>query len=221
MAGMSANAGLSLVTSLHCAAMCGPLVIAVLAKDRRVRPSHVLLYNLGRGVSYAAAGLTIGSISGTFASLVPNLGPLIALLAGVVILVYALKLWFPEALVMPQFALFRTGTSYVARKAQRWPYNLQAFLLGLLTVLLPCMTLSPALVASIGTQSAMKGMAYMLSFFVGTLPVMILTPLLPNAIKVRLSKRAERLLITGFLVVSAAITFLRAFPDIHHHLHKF
>src|SRR5215212_611248 len=60
---------LGLVGSLHCAAMCGPLVVAVSNAGGTRLPfgTSRLVYNSGRIATYAAIGLLFGAVGKTFA----------------------------------------------------------------------------------------------------------------------------------------------------------
>ncbi len=63
---LSAIATASLLGSLHCVGMCGPLAIWAAGADRSSRGTSVWLstglYHLGRGVTYAIAGVVAGSL---------------------------------------------------------------------------------------------------------------------------------------------------------------
>lgn len=63
---LSAIATASLLGSLHCVGMCGPLAIWAAGADRSSRGTSVwlstALYHLGRGVTYAVAGVIAGSL---------------------------------------------------------------------------------------------------------------------------------------------------------------
>lgn len=63
---LSAIATASLLGSLHCVGMCGPLAIWAAGADRSSRGTSVWLstglYHLGRGVTYAVAGVIAGSL---------------------------------------------------------------------------------------------------------------------------------------------------------------
>src|SRR5690349_5956188 len=59
--------GLSLVASLHCAQMCGPIVLSIGFIDPRKR--SCVAYNAGRILTYSALGAIAGFIGGAFGSL--------------------------------------------------------------------------------------------------------------------------------------------------------
>ena len=60
---------LGLVGSLHCAVMCGPLVLAVsrMGAARLPATASQLIYHAGRIAAYCAIGALFGAVGKTFA----------------------------------------------------------------------------------------------------------------------------------------------------------
>ena len=164
----------------HCAAMCGPFVLAQVAAGgsleggRLVRLSGALLlpYHLGRGLGYAALGGVAGGFAAA-AALQPWLAwmpPLLLLLAALAMLAQAL----PALAMRLPHGGFPGGI--IARRAgpllQR-PGPGRSFLLGLLLSALPCGLLYGALAGAAGSGSALAGALSMAAFVAGTLPALI------------------------------------------------
>ncbi|MBC7266574.1 MAG: sulfite exporter TauE/SafE family protein [Coriobacteriia bacterium] len=170
--------GIGLVTSVHCVAMCGPLVLTYAVKGAdeasglaRLTP-HVL-YHAARLTSYVVVGLLMGSIGDLL-----GLGGIrgwVTLAAGFAMVLLGLQMTgrFPAlsrlmprtpAFVMRALKRLRGGSSRAG-----WATPV-AF--GLVTGLMPCGPLISAQVAAAGTGSAAGGALAMLGFGLGTMPLM-------------------------------------------------
>lgn len=164
---------LGIVGSLHCVGMCGPLALSLPVHqfDTQRKWMAILLYNVGRLLTYALLGIGLGSCGHLFAWW--GLQQTISILAGVMILI----------LLLSQFSL-ADRISYVAGFQDWVNRNLvRAFhkagrpgsflLIGLLNGLLPCGLVYAAIAASVATMHSAQGLALMLSFGLGTFPMMI------------------------------------------------
>jgi len=175
----------SLVGSLHCAGMCGPLALVAVGAGPGSRPGAVLraqvAYNGARGAGYVALGAALGlvgelaNVAGTLA----GLAPLAAGLAGVTLIVTGVLLVARSLGLSP---LRRGGSAdpgpiqralrAVRARALRLPPTTRALSLGATTALLPCGWLYAFFVAAAGTGSALGGALVMGSFWLGTVPVL-------------------------------------------------
>jgi sulfite exporter TauE/SafE len=161
----------SLAGSLHCVAMCGPLVgLSGGARSLRLALGHAL----GRLTTYA----TLGAIAGLVGGAVEVAGRLAAaqhvasIAAGGVIVAWGLRSiavargWWRVSAANP--TLWRRGLSQIrSRRAVR-----RAWLIGALTGLLPCGWLWAFVVSAAGTASPAAGAAVMAVFWLGTVPAM-------------------------------------------------
>jgi sulfite exporter TauE/SafE len=162
---------LGLVGSLHCAGMCGPLVLALPATGK-TRASFILgrvTYNLGRIVTYCLLGTLFGLIGSTFA--IAGLARWASIGAGAAILLglaassrYALNT--PVAKVV---GWLRLRLGYLLR--QRTLTATCA--LGALNGLLPCGLVYVAYAGAVAVGGLLSGMQYMLAFGLGTVPLML------------------------------------------------
>ena len=161
----------SLAGSLHCLAMCGPLV-GLHGGARSLRLA--LVHALGRGTTYVGLGAAAGLV-GRAVDLAGRLAAVqhvAAVVAGVVIVAWGARSiaiargWMQ---VRPASgALFQRGLSQLrGRRAVR-----RAWLIGLLTGLLPCGWLWAFVVSAAGTASPWTGASVMVVFWLGTLPAM-------------------------------------------------
>jgi len=162
---------LGLAGSLHCAAMCGPLVLAM-AKARPAggrASAGRLFYHLGRMASYGLLGLALGALghlaapAGFQRGLSIALG--VALLAG-----WLLSAKVPLALPVAQWvALLKNSMRGLL---QHHSLASQAAM-GALNGLLPCGLVYVAAAGAASTGHPLAGAAYMALFGLGTWPMML------------------------------------------------
>ena len=76
-------------------------------------------------------------------------------------------------------------------------------------MLLPCMTLTPALTYAAVVGSPIKGALLMLAFSLGTLPTMLSVSLAPMHVYRGLSLKYTKPLTGSFLIMTGIITLLR------------
>ncbi|MBL6076592.1 sulfite exporter TauE/SafE family protein [Belnapia sp. T18] len=180
----------------HCAAMCGPFVLAQMATGgshgggRLARLSGALLlpYHLGRGLGYA----TLGAVAGGFSALatrLPGLGLVPSLLLGLAGLAMLGQAVPALAARLPRGGFGRLIAPRLGRLLQG-PGTGRAFLLGLMLSALPCGLLYAALAAAAASGSALAGALAMLAFVAGTAPALVALALLGRFFR----RRAEPLL---------------------------
>ena len=209
----------SFLMSWHCAAMCGPLVCARLVPGKPRLWRSVVLYNSGRVLSYALAGAVIGAVVGSAADAVKEVLPAFGVtLAVVFAMMLALQGCFliagREVVWMPA-TLGRFASRLARFMSRNFSEPVREFGLGVITVFLPCMTLSSALAAAAMTGDALRGALVMLGFVAGTLPVMVMAPALSatmsgyfsNRMSLSIARRAGG----GLLLLASGITALRVF----------
>jgi hypothetical protein len=166
----------SLVGSVHCLAMCGPLVSLAQASTAPRSFQLGVSHSLGRLVTYVTLGATAGLI-GRAVDLAGDLGAVqraATLLAGVAIIAWgvwglAVALGVRGDTSAPHGALFRRGLVSLRTKRAAT----RAALLGVLTGLLPCGWLWAFVVSAASTGGAARGAAVMAVFWLGTVPAML------------------------------------------------
>jgi sulfite exporter TauE/SafE len=161
----------SLLGSLHCVAMCGPLIgLASGARSLRM----ALVHALGRLTTYVALGVAAGFV-GRAIDLAGRLGEVqraATIVAGAAILAwagYAIAIAAGWRRSRPARAtLFRHG---LVQLRGRRPTT-RTWLVGVLTGLLPCGWLWAFVVSAAGTGSPVTAAAVMAVFWLGTVPAM-------------------------------------------------
>ncbi len=187
---------LGLVSSLHCAQMCGPIVLALslplsTAQRQRQLLAH-LSYNIGRLVTYsmlgALAGLTGHSlgIAGKLAG-IENTGAILA--GGLMVLTGLLMLDLlpnrPLQRFDPLRLLLRVFKPIGSRLASTSIPS--KFTLGLFFGLLPCGLIYAALFKAMATGTVVAGALTMLAFGLGTTGALLAIGLLSSAFSAKLS----------------------------------
>lgn len=163
---------LGLTGSIHCLGMCSPLALVV-ANYGRAGVMKRVIYNSGRVLTYAVAGMLLGS-AGSLLSLDYYQIPL-SIGLGLVLLVAAVFglgfVQFRQADVFVQFWTLKVRMVFT--KMLRRRNQLSIFVLGSINGLLPCGLTLLAFTFSVGQGSALGGFIFMLLFGLGTLPVML------------------------------------------------
>lgn len=160
---------LSLVASLHCAQMCGPIVLSFSlastgAGDRALLSA--IAYNAGRILTYAALGALAGLLGTAFGPIgrLAGIEDTAAIVGGGLMVIAGLIMFG---------ALRRPGLIQIApvRKAGqllRKPGMPAKFAMGTLMGFLPCGLIYAAVFKSLGSGSPVAGAANMLAFGLGT-----------------------------------------------------
>lgn len=162
---------LGLGSSLHCAGMCGPLVLSMPFSDRHGRPSinNVVLYHMGKTISYTILGALFGifgmglKIAGSQQFFSIGFGLLILILV-----------------IGPK--INNTINNYLRKIENRWSHAMirlsnaargrTLLILGLSNGFIPCGIIYIALAASVMTYNALDGAIFMALFGIGTIPIL-------------------------------------------------
>ncbi len=157
----------SLVGSVHCLAMCGPLVgLHGGAKTMRLAATH----SLGRMTTYVALGVAAGLVGSAVnvAGHMANVQRAATVIAAAVIVLFGVAqvVQLRRTPIKSSFggALMRIKTRRPARRA---------WLIGALTGLIPCGWLWAFVIAAAGTGSPISGGLTMFAFWLGTVPAMV------------------------------------------------
>ncbi|MBI1760940.1 MAG: sulfite exporter TauE/SafE family protein [Acidobacteria bacterium] len=208
---------LGLVSSLHCAQMCGPIVLALsLPLSTAQRQQHLLAhlsYNIGRLVTYsmlgALAGLTgqtlgiagkLAGIENTGAILAGGLMVLTGLLMLDILPTRPLQRFDPLRLLMRVFKPIgsRLASTSISSK----------FTLGMLLGFLPCGLIYAALFKAMATGTVLAGSLTMLAFGLGTAGALLAIGMLSSAFSVKLSASLST---WGVKTAALSITLLGVF----------
>ena len=175
-----------LLTSLHCIAMCGGIVLSQGIRKReeqterdlealtgparfRTRLLPSLLYNGGRVVSYTIIGGLVGALGSLF-SLSTALKGAMPVIAGAFMLFLGVRMlgiipWLSRLTIRLPGSW---GEKLSASASRRGP-----FVVGLLNGLMPCGPLQTMQVYALGTGSFFAGALSMFLFSLGTVPLLL------------------------------------------------
>jgi len=175
-----------LVTSLHCAGMCGPLACALMPVRGERADAQVVstVYHMSRLAGYAILGAVAGGLGGQPLSYLSH---------------SALR-WLPWALVLFFLGLAFRWDRWLPKPVAlgRLTWRLRGWLhgrsrveaagaLGLATPLLPCGPLYFLLALALMSGSALRGTEFMLAFGLGTVPLLWLAQTQFQWLRARLS----------------------------------
>ena len=177
----------SVLGSVHCAAMCG--AFACMAGGGRraggggsspTRPWRAnVAYHGGRLLSYIALGVVAGGIGARVDDLgrLAGVGRAAAIVAGMLMVVWALDAIAASFGVRSRLARapewMQRAMGRVLRVGREAGETGRAFLIGLVTTLLPCGWLYTFVAVAGGTGSTIGGAAVMTVFWIGTVPMLL------------------------------------------------
>jgi hypothetical protein len=175
----------SLIGSLHCASMCGPFVAfaTLRVKGAPLRSNGgawnlQAAYHTGRLLAYSALGILAGMLGAALnlgGSLV-GLGRLAGVAAGILLVIVGtariLTLFGTRLPSLPGASLLKRAVAFGSGTAARFAPLHRAWALGLFTALLPCGWLYAFVAVAAGTGNAVWGLATMVVFWLGTVPIL-------------------------------------------------
>jgi sulfite exporter TauE/SafE len=175
-----------LVTSLHCAGMCGPLACLLLPVrgDRADASTVSSVYHLSRLSAYAVLGGLAGGLGRLPLTWVSQSALRWLPWIGVVFFVALALRWERHVPRIP--GLGRILRRVQAQARGRSPVTMAA-ILGGATPLLPCGPLYILLAMALFAGSALKGIEFMLAFGLGTVPLLWLAQTQFHWVRQRLS----------------------------------
>ena len=190
-----------LLTSVHCIAMCGGINLTQSVAAASCRKSILranVLYQCGRVLSYTLVGAAAGGI-GSVLTLNGTMKGAVAVLAGLAMLVMALNMLGVFRL-LKRFRLQLPSGLHTALSGRVGGSS--SFLIGILNGFMPCGPLQAMQIYALSTGSAVLGALSMLSFSLGTVPLMLGFGLISG----RLNRKYRRVMLT----VSAMLIFVMA-----------
>ncbi len=203
---------IGLVGSLHCVGMCGPIALALpyQGRERWRAASNVLLYNLGRVVTYSLLGAVIGLFGkGLFLA---GFQRQVSIGLGIALLLIAVFSINVESRLLRLPAMQRLNAWVKGQLGRLLRHSGPGALfgIGLLNGLLPCGLVYVAVVGAVTTGGVPHAMAYMGLFGLGTIPLMLATAMAGQFINLQWRSRLRKLL-PVFLVGFALLFLFRGF----------
>ncbi|MEM7754958.1 MAG: sulfite exporter TauE/SafE family protein [Planctomycetota bacterium] len=201
----------SLAGSVHCAGMCGGLVLFATNADGTLRKSRILhaAYHAGRGLAYSALGALAGLLGATadIAAFIDGNARTSALIAGGLMVFIGLVALAQHVGVKGLHAKLpapmQRFTENAHRRAMALPPLSRAAAVGLLTPLLPCGWLYAFVIVAAGTGHPASGAAVMLAFWLGTVPILAALGMGIDKLAAPLKKRLPA--VTSLIVVALGV----------------
>lgn len=219
---------MGLLGSLHCAVMCGPLMLSLpLQKTSFFKSAfQVLSYQLGRVLTYTIMGMLVGLVGNSFSVFVNQ--KLLSLTIGLVLVVFVLVQFsgkYNRSLSALQLILVAPISKLMGKM---FGLPLWGFFAGFLNGLIPCGMVYLALATALHTATIKGGGTFMFLFGLGTTPLMLMISLggiyLKNYIRFNTQKLVPWFMLfigTLFILRSAdlGIAFLSPDTQTHNHQH--
>lgn len=217
MADESATLGyvfvLGLLTSTHCLAMCGGIMLSQTAGTQALGKIEIkrskngafsaLAYNGGRVAAYTLMGAIFGAV-GAVITYTVTIKSMVFTIAGLLVAVIGIQMLG----IIPGFrklSLSLPGACAVPKKTKTRLYG-KPLIIGLLTGIMPCAPLQAMWLYSMSTGTGARGALSMLVFALGTVPLMLLFGSISSLIPGRYVK--YMLKASAVLVVSLGIAML-------------
>jgi sulfite exporter TauE/SafE len=194
---------LGLLGSVHCAAMCGPLMLALPAPPGSA-PRFVagrMIYQLSRVTTYALLGVVAGFAGKSLFVIGAQRWLSIALGAAVLLGFFAAKKIYVAGPVTRFVGVLKTAMS--AQLRRRGLRSLA--LLGSLNGLLPCGLVYAALAGAIAQGAVGRSVVYMAFFGLGTLPTMLAASLSAKIFPIDLRLKLRRLIPAGVCILAGLL----------------
>ncbi|WP_316766418.1 sulfite exporter TauE/SafE family protein [Pedobacter frigiditerrae] len=168
---------LGLLGSLHCAVMCGPLMLSLpLGKQNYYKSAlQLLLYQFGRILVYTVLGMLAGFIGNSISLIVSQ--HTLSLIVGVLMVVFT-ALYFSKR-YLKVFSNFQSKLIAPISNLMGKIYGLPlwGFVAGMLNGLIPCGMVYLALATALNTATIKDAASFMFLFGLGTTPLMLLISL--------------------------------------------
>ncbi|WP_411275468.1 sulfite exporter TauE/SafE family protein [Daejeonella sp.] len=192
--------------SLHCVAMCGPLVMAIPFQGSVWYSfTQKIIYQLGRILSYSCLGFVAGSIGSLFNIL--GLQQALSFVSGIILITIAMY-HFSGKIPRASNKFYQKIFNPLGKFLSRWmskPYG--GLFAGVLHGLIPCGMVYMAIAGSLNTGSSFSGSEFMFYFGLGTTPLLVMSSLIPLVLQ---KFRAPRLLIPALFLIAGSFLIIRA-----------
>ncbi len=222
---------IGMLGSTHCIGMCGGIVGALtmgLPESTRKSPlkllPYLLTYNSGRLLSYALAGLIVGLVSSSLASIfqIGNF-PLGGIIGGLFMVALGIYIggWLQTMAWLEKIgSTFWKKIEPLGRRFMPVRSPVQALGLGFFWGWLPCGLVYSTLAWAATTGSAVDSAILMLAFGAGTLPVLLLMGSLAHRLQQFTRNRWTRYVAGIMLIFFGALILSKALGGGHQHGHN-
>ena len=168
---------MGLLGSLHCAVMCGPLMLSLPLQNTSLLKSALQLiwYQLGRILIYTLLGVLVGWIGNSFTVFANQ--EILSLTIGVLLVIFTVLQLSGRQLKNINSLQQKMLTPLSRLMGKFYGLPIWGFFAGLLNGLLPCGMVYLALATALNTASLQGGANFMFLFGLGTMPLMLMISL--------------------------------------------
>jgi len=197
-----------LISSLHCIGMCGPIamMLPVDHKNPTKKALQILTYHLGRLTAYGFLGLAFGLLGkGLF---IAGFQQNISIAVGVLMIIIAIvpeKVFAQYNFSKPIYKVISSIKSSLGNQFKRKTFD-ALFSIGFLNGLLPCGLVYAALFGAIAMQNEVLGVAYMLLYGIGTIPLMSVVVYASGFMSIPLRSKLQRII--PIITIGIGILFI-------------
>jgi sulfite exporter TauE/SafE len=185
-----------LISSLHCIGMCGPIAM-MLPLDRNnsaKKAFQILLYHAGRLTAYGTLGLIFGILGkGLYLA---GMQQQISIIVGILMITIVLipeKIFAKYNFSKPIYRIISKVKSSLGNQFRKKSPD-AIFTIGLLNGFLPCGLVYAALFGAIAMQNEFYGVAYMLLYGLGTIPMMSAVVYMANRLSNPFRNKIQKLI---------------------------
>lgn len=200
-----------LMTGFHCIAMCGGFMVSYSAKNAKENKSGFLqhvYYGAGKTLSYAVIGGLFGLL-GSFVSFTPTLRGGIAIVAGLFLVLFGLKMLD----VIPALRKMQIRQpAFINKINAQFGGHAGPFVTGLLNgLMIACGPLLAIYIYAAGTGSFVQGATAAAVFGLGTLPVLFGFGLIASVISSQMTRKILKysgiaVLILGLIMLNRGLS---------------
>ena len=197
---------LGLMGSFHCIGMCGPIALSLPLRGNNFgqKITGGLLYNLGRTTTYGMMGAFFGLIGQSFHLL--GFQQWISVIMGSLMIVSVFLPFLFKNHIRFNLEFFTVPLRKTIQQLFRKRSYKGLFLIGLGNGLLPCGLVYLAIAGAIGAGSVTLGIAFMVFFGLGTLPMMLVISWIGNVFTLVIRNKMNKII--PFIVVIIGIIFI-------------
>ena len=164
-----------LISSFHCVGMCGPIamMLPVDRSNEAKKITQIITYHIGKLTAYGTLGLIFGLLGRSF--YLAGMQQQLSIIVGILMILVAVipeKVFAKYNFSKPVYRVITKVKSSLGQQFKNKSYK-SLFTIGLLNGFLPCGMVYVALFGAIAMQNVSLGIAYMILFGIGTIPMMV------------------------------------------------
>lgn len=195
---------LGFLGSLHCAGMCGPLVLAVHSKCNSPILLNTIIYHSGRIWSYSFLGLLMFFLGNSVTIFISQ--KYFSVILGIGMLIF----YF----IIPKFKLLKYSQlfSSIYSKFQNQNRNtVSSFVLGILNGFIPCGLVYAGLILSLSNQNLQQCIGTMITFGLGTLPMMLSISTSTRWLKINYKHKLMKYITSSAIIFTAVFLISKGY----------